>query len=155
MAETSARLNVHPKTFNGQAGAPDVVTVSVAEAAKLCGCSDDTIRRRLNAGLLPGAFQDGRDGNAPWRVPVSDLVQAGMCGPEVLDELDQRLNPNVARLANQVVDLRAELLAERAKSSSLAEQLAQAKSEVVYLRELNTKMLQIATGMSPSQQGAK
>ena len=154
MAKSAAQVSIHPRSYNGENGSPDVVTVSVTEAAKLCGRSDDTIRRRLDKGLLPGAFQDGHDAIAPWRIPVASLVEAGMCGPEVLEELDQRLNPNVARLANQVVDLRAELVAERAKSGSLVEQLAQAKSEVVYLRDMNTKMLQIATGMAPAQPGA-
>ena len=90
MAKSAAQVPIHPKTHNGENGSPDVVTVSVAEAAKLCGRSDDTIRRRLDRGLLSGVFQDGNDGNAPWRIPVTSLVSAGMCGAQVLEDLDQR-----------------------------------------------------------------
>ena len=81
-------------------GSVEVAIVSVADAAKLCKCSDDTIRRRLRIGRIPGAHQEGIGDAAPWRIPVSGLVEAGLCGAEVLTELDERLNPNVARLNN-------------------------------------------------------
>ena len=93
----------------------DPTTVSVAEAAKLAKCSDDTIRRRLRAGKLAGASQEGPGDSAPWRIPVSALIEEGLCDASVLDQLDERLNPTVARLANQVVDLRAELTSERTR----------------------------------------
>jgi hypothetical protein len=122
---------------------PDVATVSVAEAAKLCGVSDDTIRRRLHADVLEGAFQDGPTDAAPWRIPVVSLVAAGLCESEVLDELDVRLNPDFARLSNQLVDTRAELLAERTSREAAENAFSAAKEEVGYLRKTVDHLLSI------------
>ncbi|WP_170198339.1 helix-turn-helix transcriptional regulator [Streptomyces chryseus] len=44
------------------------------EAAAACGVSRTTIRRRREAGDLPGAYEDARRG---WMVPVDDLLAAG------------------------------------------------------------------------------
>ncbi|WP_405533831.1 helix-turn-helix domain-containing protein (plasmid) [Streptomyces avidinii] len=44
------------------------------EAAAACGVSRSTIRRRREAGDLPGSFQDPERG---WMVPVDDLLAAG------------------------------------------------------------------------------
>ncbi|MFJ5198270.1 helix-turn-helix domain-containing protein [Streptomyces sp. NPDC088394] len=44
------------------------------EAATACGVSRTTIRRRREAGDLPGAVQDSAQG---WLIPVDDLLAAG------------------------------------------------------------------------------
>ncbi|MFF7366027.1 helix-turn-helix domain-containing protein [Streptomyces sp. NPDC008125] len=44
------------------------------EAATACGVSRTTIRRRREAGDLPGAVQDPQRG---WLIPVEDLLAAG------------------------------------------------------------------------------
>ncbi|MDX3490978.1 helix-turn-helix domain-containing protein [Streptomyces sp. ID05-18] len=44
------------------------------EAATACGVSRTTIRRRREAGGLPGAVQDESRG---WLIPVEDLLAAG------------------------------------------------------------------------------
>lgn len=44
------------------------------EAAAACGVSRTTIRRRREAGELPGAVQDPHRG---WLIPVDDLLAAG------------------------------------------------------------------------------
>jgi Helix-turn-helix domain len=56
-------------------------TVTIAEAAQLCGVSTSTIRRYLRGGRFPGARQDpspvpGQPGH--WRIPTDDLLQAGL-----------------------------------------------------------------------------
>ena len=135
---------VRPRTLAGDPGPSNVATVSVTEAAKLCGVSDDTIRRRLHADVLEGAYQDGPADAAPWRIPVPSLVAVGLCEPEVLDELDLRLNPNIARLSNQLVDTRAELLAERTSREAAERAYSEAKEEVGYLRKTVDRLLNIA-----------
>lgn len=47
------------------------------EAAKVVGVSVDTIRRRLRGGEFPRAIR-GSGSNAPWRVPLGDLIAAGL-----------------------------------------------------------------------------
>ena len=136
---------VRPRTLAGGPGPSDVATVSVTEAAKLCGVSDDTIRRRLHADVLEGAYQDGPAEAAPWRIPVPSLVAVGLCEPNVLDELDLRLNPNIARLSNQLVDARAELLSERTNREAAERAFSSAKEEVGYLRKTVDRLLSIAS----------
>lgn len=47
------------------------------EAARLAGCSRDTIVRARRAGRLPNArLEDGH-----WAIPLTDLVTAGLHGP--------------------------------------------------------------------------
>jgi hypothetical protein len=135
---------VRPQSLVGGSGQSDVATVSVTEAAKLCGVSDDTIRRRLHADVLEGAYQDGPAEAAPWRIPVPSLVAVGLCEPDILDELDLRLNPNIARLSNQLVDTRAELLAERTSREAAERNLASSRDEVGYLRKTVDHLLNIA-----------
>jgi hypothetical protein len=77
---------------------------------------------------------------------VTGLVEAGLCGAEVLTELDDRLNPNVARLNNLLVLARAELVVERANRESAERLLTETKGEVVYLRKTVDHLLVIADG---------
>jgi excisionase family DNA binding protein len=56
-------------------------TLTVAEAAQVCGLSTSTIRRYLRAGRFPGA----RQAPSPvpgqprqWRIPTDDLLEAGL-----------------------------------------------------------------------------
>lgn len=58
------------------------------EAARLCGCSVDTVRRYGEAGRFPAAFRDGDRGNAAWRIPVGDLVTAGLFTPADVPTFD-------------------------------------------------------------------
>jgi excisionase family DNA binding protein len=51
--------------------------LDISEAAERMGVSVDTIRRRLRAGELPRAAR-GTGSNAPWRIPLGDLIAAGL-----------------------------------------------------------------------------
>jgi excisionase family DNA binding protein len=56
-------------------------TLTVAEAARVCGVSASTIRRYLRAGRFPSAQQapspaPGQPGQ--WRIPTQDLLGAGL-----------------------------------------------------------------------------
>jgi hypothetical protein len=49
-------------------------TLGQVQAAKLVGCSRDTISRARRAGRFPGArLEEGR-----WTIPVDDLLAAGL-----------------------------------------------------------------------------
>lgn len=51
--------------------------LSQVEAARLAGCSRDTIVRARRSGRLPGArLEDGQ-----WAIPTSDLIAAGLHNP--------------------------------------------------------------------------
>src|SRR3954466_7777728 len=49
--------------------------LSVDDAARLCGVSRDTIKRRLRAGEFPNAVRVRVPGpKGPWRIPDTDLT---------------------------------------------------------------------------------
>lgn len=117
------------------------------EAAAACGVSRTTIRRRREAGDLPGAVQDQARG---WLIPVEDLLAAGFrlnapAGPDAPDV--PAADPAAGTgghhqehghgQGDDVAALRAELAAERrgrqlaeADAENLRAQLA-ARMEIV------------------------
>jgi hypothetical protein len=57
--------------------------LTIREAAAACRLSPRTIRRKLNTGVFPNAFKTGpheagHDDDGIWKIPVSDLEQAGL-----------------------------------------------------------------------------
>lgn len=48
---------------------------SIQQAARECGVSVATIRRRIKDGSLPNAVQGAR---GAWTIPVTDLIAAGL-----------------------------------------------------------------------------
>lgn len=52
-------------------------TLGVEQAARACGVSDETIRRRLRARRLPNAVREPGAAGA-WRIPLRDLLDAGL-----------------------------------------------------------------------------
>ncbi|MEV6426028.1 helix-turn-helix domain-containing protein [Streptomyces sp. NPDC051662] len=84
------------------------------EAATACGVSRTTIRRRREAGDLPGAVQDDVRG---WLIPVEDLLAAGFrlhapAGPDAAPASPAGENHDASGGQDQdadVAELRAEL----------------------------------------------
>lgn len=54
--------------------------LEVRDAAARCRVSVDTVRRRLRDGEFPRAQRDPGP-NQPWRIPLGDLVAAGLLVP--------------------------------------------------------------------------
>lgn len=102
--------------------------VTRKEAARLCGCSVDSIRRRQNEGDFPNARLD----DGAWMIPVSDLVAAGHLDPtapiEVLAEATAtedathiaRLEEALARAENELEFNRTLLMQLSARVSEAA-----------------------------------
>jgi len=123
------------------AGAPaGAEVVTVTQAARLTGKSEKTIRRYLpdspgaaGHARLPNAHRDGDRPIAPWLIPVSDLVAAGLLaapaaagsrsGSEALAR--QRDERELAALRQDVITLRADNLA---KTQLLADRDMQSRS---------------------------
>jgi excisionase family DNA binding protein len=101
------------------------------EAAKLAGCSKDTIVRARRAGRLPHSrLHDGR-----WMIPADDLVAAGLASAEVVtsaadDEEDDTIEPVSLELG------RAE-----ARIAALEDLVARQDDELRFLRQLATDTL--------------
>lgn len=78
------------------------------EAAAACGVSRSTIRRRREAGDLPGAVLDDQRG---WLVPVEDLIAAGfrLHAPAAPEPSSATAGKGSGQDQDQVAALRAEL----------------------------------------------
>ncbi|MFF9594239.1 helix-turn-helix transcriptional regulator [Streptomyces sp. NPDC014646] len=108
------------------------------EAAAACGVSRTTIRRRREAGDLPGAVQDPQRG---WLIPVDDLLAAGLRlhAPAPPDVPSKDAEHDQEQEEQQVVALRAELDRMRtAHALELAEEMhgrKLAEAETTQLKE--------------------
>lgn len=88
--------------------------MSIREAAEVAGCSADTIKRRIGAGLFPGAERaPGPGPGGPWRIPVADLEAAGMLRAELPSARDSD------DLRVELAEARGELRALRAHNADL------------------------------------
>jgi excisionase family DNA binding protein len=82
-------------------------TLTVAEAAQLCGVSTSTIRRYLRDGRFPGAHQDpspvpGQPGH--WRIPTGDLLEAGLDRRQPTPSAQAAQHPPTGKPAGAWVD---------------------------------------------------
>ena len=116
------------------------LVLSIAQAAKVCGVSVDTIRRRLNSGGLPGAARCGATSNAAWLIPASTLLYSGLCTPDALSDLEDSSNSD-SKLNAQVAELNATLAIERAQREMAEQMLTQAQSEIDHLRRMVDRLL--------------
>lgn len=66
---------------------PPVRVLSVSEAAALYNFAEDRLRRRLDAGGVPGAYRSGANGNAAWLIPEPSLIALGYA-PAVEDSVE-------------------------------------------------------------------
>jgi len=97
------------------------------EAAKLVGCSRDTIARARRAGRFPGArLEQGR-----WTVDVEDLVGAGLLDADRRGSasVDDPSDPDVAVDPGSIELARAE-----ARIAGLEEIVARQDDELQFLR---------------------
>ena len=93
--------------------------LDVDDAARVCGVSTDTIRRRLRAGEIPGAHRTSTHANAPWAIPSSAL---GAHAPEPDTDKPALSHPSAnARAAAEaaVVELRNLVAAQAAEIDRL------------------------------------
>ena len=102
--------------------------VTLAEGARLCGCSINTLKRRNTTGRLPNAHQDLSDGHRPWLVPIADLVAAGLLDP---DEVKR-----VSVLAATTESREADIVALRNRVAVLTAELAARQDDIAFLRTL-------------------
>jgi hypothetical protein len=116
------------------------------EAAELCGCSYDTIRRRRKNGDFGECRQESPgDHSAEWLIPISGLVAAGLLDPvaagsdpeAVLGRREAERLFEVARL--ELERTKAELEAARALA-------AERESEIKHLRKTQGDLVAALAG---------
>jgi excisionase family DNA binding protein len=125
-------------------------SLTIAEAARLCGVSASTIRRYLAAGRLPTAHQQpspipGQRGL--WRIPTQDLLTAGLRPRQArTPDREQKDEPPSRRTAGQPGDVRVgelehALELERTRRRA-AEDLAAERAHTIQTLESALRALQ-------------
>jgi excisionase family DNA binding protein len=108
--------------------------LSQEEAARLAGCSKDTIVRARRNGRFPNArLRDRR-----WAIPTDDLAAAGLyrtLGPETAAVAD----PKVAEEAAQPIAV--ELARALARVAALEDLVARQDDQLAFLRQLTVDTL--------------
>ena len=94
-------------------GSRETLSLSISEAASVCGVKRRTIRRRHQAGEFEHAFKD-EEGS--WRIPIGDLAAAGLRPDVVTDPDEPRI---VFSAASQVDRLRMEVAVLRERVRAL------------------------------------
>ena len=107
------------------------------EAADLCGVEVSTVKRAIAGGRLPNARRDSGP-NGPWRIPVSDLVDAGMYRPGTED--DPAVDLRSTRAEREMAVLRVQLAKLEATCQMRERELAHRDDEVRYSRKLLDKL---------------
>lgn len=124
-------------------GSREKLALSISEAAQICGVRRRTIRRRHQAGEFEHAFKEP-DGS--WRIPVDDLVAAGLRPNVVTDPEEPRI---VFSAASQVDRLRVEVAVLRERVRAL-EVIARERGERVTDLRTILRMLPGARGVEES-----
>ena len=84
--------------------------VNLNEAARETGLSIPTMRLKIKKGLLPGASQIPEGQRMLWRIPMSDLIAAGLIKvPEKEPSNSKMANNRTDALEKRLDQLEAEL----------------------------------------------
>jgi DNA-binding transcriptional MerR regulator len=102
------------------------------DAAALCGCHVDTIRRAEDKGKLANTRRSP-DGSV--EITLADLVAAGLLDPLAATGSVTEVAPRT-RAERDLIEARHELAVERARAETQREQLDQVLGEVSFLRKL-------------------
>mgnify|MGYP001274232108 CR=1 FL=1 len=105
------------------------------EAAALCGCNYDTIRRAEKKGRLPNTR---RRGDATTEIAVADLVAAGLLDPFAA-RADVAEIAGRSRAERDLVAARQELAVAQARIAGLTDRLARQDEEIAFLRAMLNK----------------
>jgi hypothetical protein len=109
--------------------------MSRKQAAALCGCHVDSIRRAEKADRLPNTR---RDAEGTTQIAVADLVAAGMLDP-LAATADVAEIAGRSRAERDLVAARQELAVATARIEALTDRLARNDDEIAFLRTMLTK----------------
>jgi hypothetical protein len=122
---------------------PGVPLMGLAEAAKACGVSVSTIRRKRDQLTELGAAQTANG----WHIPVTALIEAGLMerttpAPSP-DTPDAPASPSSDALTGELEALRAKL-ADAERRAAVAEAIAAERERMIQTQAMALRMLESA-----------
>jgi hypothetical protein len=122
------------------------------DAARECGVSVETIKRRRMMGQFPNSFQSGNRGD--WMIPVDDLLAAGLqpgkpSPPDAAVPVIDAEEPKLGELKATVEGLKAQLAEREAR---VEEAKANAAAQIETMRG---QILAIEAGASETKRRAE
>lgn len=138
-----------------------VPTLGLAEAAKACGVSVSTLRRRRPELAAHGAAQTATG----WRIPVTALIALGLMGrtsdPHHGSHHDIPSTPSMTattRVADDVLtgelDALRVKLAEAEQRAAVAEAIAAERERIIQTQAMALRMLEATKAPAPAVPGA-
>lgn len=124
--------------------------LNISQASKASGKSIPTIRAYLDRGQLPNAKATVKGKTKAWRIPLTDLVAAGLMDSVKTPALKPSEAPQKPASASpELLDLREQNAALRAENQQLRERLEEAKQAradliAAYAHRLETAQVQNA-----------
>ena len=106
--------------------------LTVADAAAAVGVHRRTIMRKLDAGLLPGAYKDGPTGS--WRIPWPALLAAGYDLTTPADKVPTSSTPALTADADLLDELRAQVAALQVRAQ-VAQAVADERLRTITVQE--------------------
>lgn len=126
--------------------------MGLAEAARVCGVSVSTIRRKRLELAEHGAAQTAKG----WQIPVTALIAVGLMGrttpPPETPSADAPDTPSEAPLTPPVDGLREELdvlrsqLADAERRAAVAEAVAAERERIIQAQQMSLRMLESGVG---------
>lgn len=143
----TAPSTVKPPMTPVKTAPPGVPTLGLAEAAKACGVSVSTLRRKRPELMALGAAQTGNG----WHIPVTALISLGLMGRTSDAPHDSRhdtpMMPAMAAppdaLTDELEALR-EKLADAEKRAAVAEAVAAERERIIQAQAMSLRMLEAA-----------
>lgn len=125
--EPVSRMTPHPGSIRDTATDPRFTPV---EAARLCGVSLDTIRRRIRAGQIPGALRRGEALFGEWALPRSGLEAAGL----YVETKPNR--PALDATTTELAGLHAEVARWQERAEAAERLVDELRSEIAFNRRI-------------------
>lgn len=138
-------------------GAPTAPALGLAEAAKACGVSESTIRRKRPELLAAGATQTSKG----WSIPIPVLVELGLMdrttAPDTPDNPPVPAQEPVTTAptpspSDSLLEALREKLAEAEKRAAVAEAVAAERERIIEAQALALRMLEAPKQPAEEQQ---
>lgn len=141
--------------MNSPVATASAPVLGLAQAAKACGVSESTIRRKRPELLAAGAIQDNRG----WRIPIPALVELGLMdrltAPDAYDSPSVSAQEPITTPATQtpmepLLEALRQKLAAAEQRAAVAEAIAEERERIIAVQAQALRMLEAPKSTVPA-----